>query len=84
MILRTGLLYGLLADVTIFLIFHLALRRVMDYYMTQVVQFLHLTSGIPGGIFMMVMIMNVAISTAAVMAPARKIAAGDIVDELGG
>lgn len=84
MILWTGILYGILADVLIFFTYHLALRSVMDYYMTHVVQFLHLTAGIPAGVFAMVMVMNVLIAAAAVMIPARKIAAGDIVAEIGG
>ncbi|MGI6018437.1 MAG: hypothetical protein ACOX8M_06525 [Marvinbryantia sp.] len=33
MILQTGILYGLLADVFTFLLYNLALRRGMDYYM---------------------------------------------------
>lgn len=82
MILWTGILYGLLADMALFLIYHLVLRRAMDYYMTHVVQFLHLTSGIPGGVFAAVLVMNVVISAAAVMVPARKIAAGDIAAEI--
>lgn len=84
MILWTGILYGILADVLIFMIYHLALRRVMDYYMLHVVQFLHLTAGIPAGVFAMVMVMNVVIAAAAVMVPAARIAAGDIVREIGG
>ncbi len=84
MILRTGVLYGVLADLFIFLVYHLLLRRVMDYYMMHVVQFLHLTSGIPAGIFAMVMIMNVIIAAVAVLIPARRIAAGDIIGEIGG
>ncbi len=84
MILWTGILYGILADVLISFTYHLALRSVMDYYMTHVVQFLHLTAGIPAGVFAMVMVMNVVIAAAAVMIPARKIAAGDIAVEIGG
>lgn len=83
MILKMGVLYGLLADIFIFLIYHLVLRRGMDYYMAHVVQFLHFTSGIPAGIFAMIMSMNVIIAAGAVMIPARKIASGDIIEEIG-
>ncbi len=82
MILRMGVLYGLLADVFIFLIYHLLFRRVMDYYMVHVVQFLHISAGIPAGIFGMIMVLNVAIAALAVMISAGKIAAGDIINEI--
>ena len=79
MILGTGIMYGVLADVFIFLIYHIVLRRFMDYYMSHVVQFLHLTSGIPGGIMAGIMILNILIAAAAVVIPARKIGKSDIV-----
>lgn len=73
MILRIGLLYGLLADSFIFLLYHLVFRRVMDYYMTHVVQFLHLTAGVPAGVMAAVMGLNLLIAAFAVMVPAGKI-----------
>lgn len=73
MILRVGLLYGLLADILIFLIYHLILRRAMDYYMMHVVQFLHLTAGVPAGITGAVMVLNLLITVLAVSLPAGKI-----------
>lgn len=82
MILRVGILYGLLADVFIFLVYNLLFRRVMDYYMVHVVQFLHITAGIPAGVFVMIMVFNVLIAALAVMIPAGKIAAGDIIEEI--
>lgn len=47
MILQTGILYGLLTDVFIYLLYNRVLRRVMNYYMAHVLQFLHLTSNVP-------------------------------------
>ncbi len=73
MILRIGFLYGLLADSFIFLLYHLIFRRVMDYYMTHVVQFLHLTAGVPAGVMAAVMGLNLLIAAFAVTVPARKI-----------
>ncbi len=82
MILGTGMMYGLLADVFIFLLYNLVLRRAMEYYMAHVVQFLHLTAGVPNGIMAMIMILNILIAVAAVMVPARKIVKSDIICEI--
>lgn len=82
MILRTGILYGVLTDVLIFLIYNRLLRVAMDYYMVHIVQFLHVKEEIPPGIFSMVMVLNILIAALAVMIPARRIAAGDIIGEL--
>ena len=82
MILKTGMMYGLLADVFIFLLYHMVLRRVMDYYMAHVVQFLHFTAGVPNGIMAMIMILNILIAVAAVLVPARKIVKSDIICEI--
>ncbi|HJA64715.1 MAG TPA: FtsX-like permease family protein [Candidatus Mediterraneibacter cottocaccae] len=82
MILQTGILYGILADVFIFLIYNLFLRRVMDYYMTHVVQFLHLSSGVPGVVFFGVMALNVLIAAVAVMVPARRMVRENIIEEI--
>lgn len=73
MILRVGILYGLLSDAFIFLFYHLALRKVMDYYMMHVVQFLHLKAGVPAGIQAAVMGLNLLICAFTVLLPARKI-----------
>lgn len=82
MILYMGIWYGLLADLWLFLVYHLLLRRVMDYYMAHVLQFLHLQAGVPGIVFSGIMVLNVVIAAAAVLFPARKIAQGDIVSEI--
>ena len=83
MILRTGILYGILADIFIFLIYNLVFRRVMDYYMAHVVQFLHFTAGIPNGIMAAVMILNIVIAVIAVSIPAKKIVKSNIINEIG-
>lgn len=82
MVLKTGVLYGLLADVLIYLIYHLILRRWMDYYMTHIVQFLHLTAGVPGAVMALVMALNLVIAAAAVSVPAGKIVKSDIIHEI--
>jgi len=82
MILQTGILYGLLADVCIFLLYHMVLRRFMDYYMAHVVQFLHFTAEVPMGIMVAVMILNILIAAAAVTIPAGKIMKSDIIREI--
>lgn len=82
MVLTTGILYGVLADLFIFLVYHLFLRRVMDYYMAHVVQFLHFAAGIPQGIVIMIMVLNLLIAAMAVIVPARKILKSNIVDEI--
>lgn len=82
MILRTGILYGILADLFIFLIYHIVLRKIMDYYMAHVAQFLHFTAGIPRGIMITVMALNLLIAVMAVIIPAEKIVKSDMINEL--
>lgn len=82
MILQTGLLYGLLADLLVFLSYHLVFRRIMDYYMAHVVQFLHFTAAVPNGILAAVLVLNVFIAMVAVFIPAKKIVKADIVHEI--
>ncbi len=82
MIIRTGLLYGVFADILVFVVYHLVLRRMMDYYMMHIVQFLHLTAGIPAWIAAAVMSLNILIAVIAVLVPAGKIVGTDIVKEL--
>lgn len=84
MMLQTGVLYGLLADVFIFLLYNLVLRRVMDYYMAHVLQFLHLTSNVPNMVLIGIMVLNVVIAVAAVMFPAWKMLKIHIIDEVRG
>lgn len=84
MILQTGVLYGLLADLFIFLLYNLVLRRVMDYYMAHVLQLLHVTSNVPDLVLAGIMILNVVIAAAAVMVPARKLIKTNIIDEVRG
>lgn len=82
MILKMGVLYGLLADIVIFLSYHLVFRRVMDYYMTHVLQFLHLQAGVPNMVLLGVMILNVALAVVAVLVPARKLVRENIISEI--
>lgn len=82
MILQTGILYGLLADVFIFLLYNLVLRRVMDYYMAHVLQFLHLTSNVPNLVLIGIMVLNVVIAVVAVMSPAWKMGKENVIDEI--
>ena len=84
MILQTGLTYGLLADGVIFLLYNLILRRVMDYYMVHIVQFLHIQAGVPGWIWCGLMILNIVIAVIAVLLPARKLIQESMIDELKG
>lgn len=84
MILKTGLWYGLLTDLVLFLGYHLVLRRGMDYYMQHVVQFLHIQSGIPAGTFAAVMGLNLVIAVTAVLIPARKIVRANVIGEMNG
>ena len=84
MILQTGILYGLLTDVFIYLIYNRVLRRVMNYYMAHVLQFLHLTSNVPNLVLIGIMVLNVVIAVAAVMFPAWKMGRENIIDEIRG
>lgn len=82
MILQTGITYGLLADAGIILVYHLFLRRVMDYYMAHIVQFLHIQAGVPNWAVCGLMILNIIIAVLAVLLPARKLIDTSIIDEL--
>ena len=82
MILQTGILYGLLADAVIYYIYNLILRRVMDYYMAHILQFLHVQTGVPNRVLFGIMILNMVIAVAAVMFPARKLVRENIVSEI--
>ena len=84
MILQTGILYGLLADVFIFLLYNLVLRRVMDYYMAHILQLLHLTSAVTNMVLIGIMLLNIVIAAAAVMFPARNMIRTNIIDEARG
>ena len=84
MILQTGILYGVLADVFIFLLYNLILRRVMDYYMAHVLQLLHLTSAVPNMVLIGIMLLNIVIAAAAVMFPTRKMIRTNIINEIRG
>lgn len=84
MILQTGVTYGLLADAAIFLLYNLVLRRVMDYYMVHIVQFLHIQAGVPAWILCGLMILNIIIAVIAVLLPARKLIQESIISELKG
>lgn len=82
MILKTGIMYGLLADLFIFLLYNMFLRRVMDYYMMHIVQFLHLSSGVPDLVMAGVMALNIVIASVAVLVPARRLLKENIIDEI--
>lgn len=82
MILRMGILYGLLADIFIYLTYNIVLRKLMDYYMAHVVQFLHITAVVPNGIVLSIMALNILIAVVAVIIPARKIVKSNIINEI--
>ncbi len=82
LILKTGIWYGLLTDVFIFLIYHMLLRKIMDYYMAHVMQFLHFTAQVPSGVAAAIMVLNILIAIAAVIIPARKIVKADVITEI--
>lgn len=82
MILQTGILYGLLADALIFVCYHYIFRRVMDYYMAHVVQFLHVTTTVPNMVLAGIMVLNVVLAIVAVMIPARKMIRENIISEI--
>ncbi len=82
MILQTGILYGVLADIFIFLLYNLVLRRVMDYYMAHVFQLLHLTSNIPNLVLIGIMVLNIVIAVVAVMFPAWNMGKENIISEI--
>lgn len=82
MILQTGILYGVLADVFIYLLYNRVLRRVMNYYMAHVLQFLHLTSNVPNLVLIGIMVLNVVIAVLAVMFPAWKMGRENIISEI--
>lgn len=84
MILQTGVTYGLMADMVTFLVYHLILRRVMDYYMVHIVQFLHIQAGVPNGILCGLMVLNLIIAVIAVCLPARKLLRESVIQELKG
>ena len=72
MILQTGILYRLSTDAFIYRLYNRVLRRVMNYDMAHVLQFLHLTSNVPNLVLIGIMVLNVVIAVAAVMFPAWK------------
>ena len=82
MILQTGILYGVLADVVIYLVYNHILRRVMNYYMAHVLQFLHVQTGVPNRVLFGIMALNVAVAVTAVMFPAWKMVRENIISEI--
>jgi ABC-type antimicrobial peptide transport system permease subunit len=81
-ILKMGVLYGVLADLFIFLIYNLLLRRFMDYYMAHVVKFLHFTATVPGVRLIGIMLLNIAVAVIAVYIPARKIIGENVYNQI--
>lgn len=84
MVLQAGMTYGLLTDLFLFLIYNIVLRKMMDYYMVHIVQFLHFTAEVPTSIMAMVMSLNLLAAEAAVLIPARKIVKENIISEIAG
>ena len=82
MVLRIGLLYGLLADLSVFLIYNLILRRFMDYYMAHVLQFLHFTATVPMVLVIVIMLLNILIASVAVLIPGRRIIHENVIEQL--
>ena len=81
-ILKMGVLYGVLADLFIFLIYNLLLRRFMDYYMAHVVKFLHFTATISLATLIGIMLLNIAVAVIAVYIPARKIIGENVYNQI--
>ena len=77
-----GVLYGVLADLFIFLIYNLLLRRFMDYYMAHVVKFLHFTATISLATLIGIMLLNIAVAVIAVYIPARKIIGENVYNQI--
>ena len=82
MVLGAGISYGIFTDVFIFLLYHIFLRRFMDYYMAHVLKFLHFTAAVPMGILGMVFVLNLFVSLIAVMIPAGKILKAGVIENL--
>lgn len=82
MVLGAGISYGIFTDVFIFLIYHIFLRRMMDYYMAHILKFLHFTAAVPMVIFGMVFVLNLFVSLIAVMIPAGKILKAGVIENL--
>lgn len=82
MIIKAGILYGLLTDIFIFLLYHMILRRGMNYYMVHIVQFLHIKTEVPSLIMIMLMILNLLITVISVVIPARQVVKSNIISEI--
>ena len=82
MIAKEGLLYGFLANVLIFLVYNIVLRRFMIYYMQHVVQFLHIEETIPNLLWIIIFLLNLIIALISVMIPARQVVKSNIINEI--
>ncbi len=82
MIIKAGILYGLFTDIFIFLLYHMILRRGMNYYMVHIVQFLHIKTEVPSLIMIMLMILNLLITVISVVIPARQVVKSNIISEI--
>lgn len=82
MIIKAGILYGLLTDIFIFLLYHMILRQGMNYYMVHIVQFLHIKTEVPSLIMIMLMILNLLITVISVVIPARQVVKSNIISEI--
>lgn len=82
MIIKAGILYGLLTDIFIFFLYHMILRQGMNYYMVHIVQFLHIKTEVPSLIMIMLMILNLLITVISVVIPARQVVKSNIISEI--
>lgn len=82
MIVKEGILYGVLANVLLLFLYGAVLQKVMIYYMQHVVQFLHITASVPPYIFLMIIMLNIVIAVIAVILPARRIIRDSILEEI--
>lgn len=82
LIVREGMMYGVLANALLFFLYGAVLQKGMIYYMQHVVQFLHITASVPPYIFIMIIMLNIVIAVIAVILPARRIMRDSIIEEI--
>lgn len=82
MIIKEGIIYGILANVLLLLLYGTILQKIMIYYMQHIVQFLHITASVPGYVFAIIIVLNIAIAVIAVILPARRIVRDGIIEEI--
>lgn len=82
MIAKEGLLYGLLANMLMILVYATILKKIMIYYMQHVIKFLHITANVPTTLIITIIILNLVIALISVMVPARQIIKSNIISEI--